>query len=266
MARKINRLSIKTVAAVREQGYYADGAGLYLQVSKWGTKSWIFRYQRLGKTRDMGLGPIHTVTLAEARDKAMACRKLLLDGTDPLEARKARLTVQQREQAKNITFEQCARDYVDQNKAGWKNAKHTEQWGNTLATYVYPHFGSLPVQEVDTALVLRALKPIWTEKHETATRVRSRIEAVLDAARALGYRDGDNPARWRGHLDKLLPAIEKRKRVRHHSALPFVEIFDFLKSLREQVGIAARALEFTILTGGTHWRCRRRDVERNRFG
>ena len=193
-------------------------------------------------------GDTHGHASAEARDKATACRRLLLEGTDPLEARQARRVVQQREQAKNVTFEQCSTDYIEQNKPGWKNAKHAEQWTNTLTTYAYPHFGNLPVQEIDTALVLRALKPIWTEKHETATRVRSRIEAVLDAAKALGSRDGENPARWKGHLDKLLPAIEKRKRVKHHSALPFVEMSEFLEVLRGQLGIAARALEFTIFT------------------
>lgn len=247
MARKIHRLSAKTIAAIREPGYYPDGGNLYLQVSRWGTKSWIFRYMR-GKSRDMGLGPLHTVSLADARNKATACRRLLLDGLDPLEAREARRALQSLQDAKAITFKQCAEDYIEQNKSGWKNAKHTEQWGNTLETYVYPEFGPVPVQAVDTALVLRALKPIWTAKHETATRVRARIETVLDAAKALGYREGDNPARWKGHLDKLLPAIEKRKRVKHHAALPFVEVAAFLKSLAEQEGVAPQALQFTILT------------------
>ncbi|MBI3919358.1 MAG: tyrosine-type recombinase/integrase [Betaproteobacteria bacterium] len=250
MARKHNRLSVKTVQAKRKPGYHADGGGLYLQVSPSGSKSWLFRYMLNGRAREMGLGAEHTVTLAEVRAKATDCRKLLLAKVDPIEARNAAAASNALDAARSITFAECAAAYIKAHRAGWKNVKHAEQWTNTIETYCGPVFGALPVQGVDTGLVLKALEPIWTEKPETATRVRGRIESVLDWATSRGYRAGDNTARWRGHLDNLLPRLEKRKRVKHHAALPFDEISTFMQALRAQEGIAARTLEFTVLTAG----------------
>lgn len=248
MARKMNRLSTRAVEAKRQPGLYADGGGLYLQVSPGITKSWLFRFQIDRKPGYMGLGPVHTVSLAEAREKALQARKLVVEGIDPVKARDAARARLALDSARSISFAKCAEAYIKAHKAGWKNAKHTEQWTNTLETYCGPVFGALPVAGVDTALVLKVLEPIWTAKPETATRLRARIEHVLDWATVRGYREGDNPARWRGHLDKLLPRLEKRKRVKHHPALPYSEIGAFMESLRAQEGTAARALDFTILT------------------
>jgi integrase len=201
-----------------------------------------------GRAREMGLGAEHTVTLAEVRAKATDCRKLLLAKVDPIEARDAAAASSALDAARSITFTECATAYIKAHRAGWKNAKHAEQWTNTLETYCGRVFGALPVQGVDTGLVLKALEPIWTEKPETATRVRGRIESVLDWATSRGYRAGDNPARWRGHIDNLLPALKKKLRVKHHAALPFDQMGAFMAVLRSQEGTAARALEFLILT------------------
>ena len=248
MAREHNRLSPKQVQNKSKPGYYCDGMGLYLQVSPSGSKSWLFRFTLAGKAREMGLGPLHTVGLADARNKAADCRRLLLAKVDPIEARKKAAASSALDAARSITFTECATAYIKAHRAGWKNAKHAEQWTNTIETYCGPVFGALPVQSVDTGLVLRALEPIWTEKPETATRVRGRIESVLDWAKARGYRAGDNPARWRGHMDNLLPALKKKLRVKHHAALPFDQMGTFMGALRSQEGTAARALEFLILT------------------
>ena len=246
--RQKERLSAKAVTHARTPGYYADGGGLYLQVSPSGTKSWVFRYALAGRAREMGLGPLHTVMLADARRRAAACRLLLVDGIDPIEARNAKRAGDALDAARSITFTECAEAYIKTHRASWKNAKHADQWTNTLETYCGPVIGSLPVQAVDTGLVLKVLEPIWTAKPETATRLRARIERVLDWATVRTYRTGDNPARWRGHLDKLLPALKKSKRVKHHPALPFDRMAEFMEALRTQEGIAARALELLILT------------------
>lgn len=248
MKRQLLKLSSKSVAAAKKPGYYGDGGGLYLQVSAFGTKSWVFRYTIVGRAREMGLGPLHTVSLAEARQKAVDCRRLVLARVDPIEARDTEHAGKALSAARSITFQQCAAVYIKAHRAGWKNAKHADQWTNTIEAYCGPVIGSLPVQAVDTGLVLKVLEPIWTEKPETASRLRARIEKVLDWATVRTYRTGDNPARWRGHLDKLLPKLEKRKRVKHHPALPFDEMGKFMELLREQDGVAARALEFLILT------------------
>ncbi len=250
MGRRHQRLSARAVAAAREPGYHSDGGGLYLQVSDSRSKSWVFRFTLNGRSREMGLGSERTVSLADARKKAAECRGLLHEHKDPIEARDARHAQEKLTKARSISFRQCAESYVAAHRAGWKNAKHADQWTNTLETYCGPVFGALPVQDVDTALVLKVLEAIWTEKPETATRLRARIENVLDWATVRGYRSGDNPARWRGHLAKLLPALKKKLRVKHHPALPYEEIGSFMESLRAQVGTAARALEFLILTAG----------------
>ena len=241
-------MSPKAVASKRRPGYYADGFGLYLQVSPTGSKSWVFRYMLAGKAREMGLGSLRDVSLADARHHAGEHRKLLRARVDPIRARDDEETRKALEEARSITFSECATAYVKVHRAAWRNAKHAEQWTNTLETYCGPVIGSLPVQAVNTGLVLKVLEPMWTEKAETATRLRARIERVLDWAGVRGYRTGDNPARWRGHLDKLLPVISKKVRVKHHPALPYSDMPAFMASLRAQDGVGARALEFLILT------------------
>jgi integrase len=242
------QLSALVVSRTREPGLYADGGGLYLQVTNADARSWIFRFMLNGRARSMGLGSLHTLTLAEARSKATECRKLCLDGIDPIESRRRVRSAAQLDAAKAMTFDACAEAYIDAHKKGWRNEKHVDQWRNTLATYASPVFGALPVQAVDTGLVMRAIEPIWGDKTETATRVRGRIEAILDWAATRGYRQGENPARWRGHLQNLLPKRSKVQRVEHHAALPFARIGEFVANLREQNGTSPLALEFTILT------------------
>ncbi|MGH7094889.1 MAG: tyrosine-type recombinase/integrase [Stellaceae bacterium] len=250
MARAAERLSARTVQTVQDSGLHADGKGLYLRVGPTGAKSWIFRYRGSdGNRHDLGLGPYPDITLADARERATAQRRLRLDGHDPLQTRRAGRDQARLAAAKAMTFRACAEQYIASHQAGWRNAKHGAQWSATLATYVFPVFGDLPVPMVDVALVMKAVEPIWTKKPETASRVRGRIENVLDWATARGYRQGDNPARWRGHLENLLPARSKVQRVEHHAALlPYPEIATFMTALREQEGVAARALEFLILT------------------
>jgi len=248
MARLTNRLTPKSVASKRKAGYYADGLGLYLQVSRSGSKSWLYRFMLRGRAREMGLGSVHDCSLAEAREKAAEARKRVREWIDPIDVRDAERRHIALEEARSMTFSKCAEAFIEAHRAGWKNAKHASQWTNTLETYCGLVFGTLPVQTVDTALVCKVLEPMWTKKSETANRLRARIEKVLDWATVRGYRQGDNPARWRGHLDKLLPALQKSKRVKHHPALPYQQIGEFMAVLREQKGIAARALEFTILT------------------
>lgn len=254
VAREINRLSALAVSKMSKKGLYADGGGLYLQIGQGGTKSWIFRY-RYGLTatgkpriREMGLGSCNTFTLAEARQKALDCRKLLHDRIDPIEHRKAERAARQVEARKSKTFRECAEAYLSAHGAKWKNLKHAQQWANTLETYAYPEIGNLPVQSVDVEKVLNVLRPIWTEKPETASRVRGRIEAIVDFAKVEKNFYGDNPARWRGHLDKTLPPRAKVQKVKHHAALPFAEIGEFMEELGKQDGVAAKGLAFMILT------------------
>src|SRR5271166_5536956 len=246
MARGAARLSAVVLPKLKP-GLHSDGGGLYLQV-KGGARTWIFRFMLHGRAREMGLGPLHTVTLAEARDKARQCRKLLLEGVDPIEARKVKQAEARLAMATAMTFQECAERYIEAHKAGWKNPKHAKQWPSTLETYVYPVLGALPVQAVDVGLVMKVLEPIWESKPETASRVRGRIETVLAWATARGYRQGENPARWRGHLDKLLPARSKVRKVEHHAALAYADMGNFVAALHQQEGVAARALEFLILT------------------
>ena len=248
MARVIGRLTALKVDKAKDPGMYADGGGLYLRVTTDGTKNWVFRFMLNGRPRWMGMGPLHTIGLADARARAAACRRQRHDGIDPIDARRAAKQQARLDAAKAITFKECAASYVAAHKAGWRNDKHAAQWEATLATYAEPVIGKLSVQAIDTALVLRVIEPLWTTKPETAGRLRGRIESVLDWAKVRGYRAGENPARWRGHLDKLLPARSKVRKVEHHAALPYAELPAFLVSLREQEGTAARALEFTILT------------------
>jgi integrase len=246
MARTIGRLTALRVDKAKRAGMYADGGGLYLRVTHSGTKNWVFRFMLNGRPRWMGVGPLHTIGLAEARNRAAGFRLQRHDGVDPIERRRAERLQGRLDAA--MTFKQCAARYIASHRAGWRNLKHAAQWEATLAIYAEPIMGGLSVQAIDTALVLRVLEPIWTTKPETAGRVRGRIESILDWAKVRGYRAGENSARWRGHLDKLLPARSKVRRVEHHAALPHAKVPGFRVSLREQEGIAARALEFAILT------------------
>jgi integrase len=254
--RESGKLTARQVATLRKPGRYGDGGGLWLQItcafdgSRRVTKSWLFWFTSPnGRTRQMGLGAADTFTLADARERARQARKLVADGIDPIEARRQQRMAAKLDTARAISFRQAAEKYIGSHKAGWKNAKHAKQWPTTLEAYAYPIIGALPVAAFDTALTLKVLEPIWTKKPETAKRTRGRIEAILDWAAARGYRNGENPARWRGHLDKLLPSPRKVRAVRHHPALPYAELPAFMAELRaREQGLSARALEFTILT------------------
>lgn len=248
MSRTRNKLTARTVETKRQPGYFSDGGNLYLRVTKALSKSWAFYYTKEGRRVELGLGAVTEVTLEEARHKAHELRKLIAAGVDPLKEKQRQLEAEKLEQARFITFKQCAERYLDAHRPGWKNPKHAQQWANTLSQYVYPYFGDIHVKDVDTALITKCLGEIWLTKNETAGRVRGRIESVLDWAKVNGHRQGDNPAQWRGHLDKLLASPSKVQKTEHHSALPYAETPIFLAQLREQDGIAARCLEFTILT------------------
>jgi integrase len=249
----INRLSDRKVKTAKP-GMHADGGGLYLRVTA-GTNGavsryWLFRYadRRTGKDRQLGIGPLDTISLAQARSVAREGREQLLALLDPVEQRRSQRASNALADAKAMTFDACRDAYIAAHRAGWRNIKHAKQWTATLTAYVTPVFGNLPVAAIDTGLVLKVLEPIWATKPETASRVRGRIEAILDWAKVRGYRTGENPARWRGHLDKLLPAKARVHKVEHHPALPYGQIGAFMADLRKRAGIAARALEFTILT------------------
>ena len=248
MARQQQRLSALQVSKLTKPGLYGDGGGLTLQITATGAKSWLFRYMVAGKPYGMGLGPTHTVSLAEARQKAADARKLLVDGINPLVAKKQKKIADALAAAKMMTFDQCAEAYIQTHKAGWKNAKHADQWTNTLKTYASPVLGHLPVADVDTGLVVKCLAAIWESKTETASRLRGRIESVLDWATTSGYRSGENPARWKGHLENLLATISRSSRTRNHPSLPWQRIAAFMAVLRAREGVSARAVEFCILT------------------
>jgi integrase len=210
-----------------------------LVVQPGGSRSWILRYQIDGRRRDLGLGPYPEVGLARAREKALEARRIVKDGRDPLA---------ERSRAAFLTFQAAAAALIASKRPGWRNAKHAAQWTSTLAAYAYPKLGGFDVRAVDTATVLEVLRPIWTTKPETASRLRQRIEAVLDYAAVVGARSGENPARWRGHLDHLLPKPGKVRAVKHHTALDWREAPAFLAELERREGLAAKALAFTILT------------------
>jgi integrase len=248
MARTLNRLSAIRVSRAKAKGLYADGGGLYLRVADGGSKGWVFRFVVNGRLRDMGLGPTHTLSLVEAREAATGCRKLRLQGIDPIERRRSERAAERVAGVSAMTFRQCADAFIASHESGWDNPKHRQQWTNTLAQHVHPVIGGLPVHAIDTPLVLKVIEPLWTTIPETASRIRGRIESVLDWARVRSYRAGENPARWRGHLDHLLPARSKVRRVEHHAALPYDAVGGFMAKLREESSIAARALEFLILT------------------
>ncbi|MCK1450439.1 integrase arm-type DNA-binding domain-containing protein [Bradyrhizobium sp. 35] len=245
-------LTTRQIAKLTEPGRYGDGKGLYLQVTPTGARSWLLRYERGGRERAMGLGPADDFTLDEARERARKARQLLKDGIDPIDARKDELAKKILEKtlaaAANVIFKECAEQYYKFHSRKWNNAKHSAQFLSTMKMYAYPALGNMPVAAIDKALVLKAIEPIWYTKTETASRVRGRIEAVLDFAKTRGYRTGENPAAWGGNLLHALPARNTIAKVEHHAALPFVEVPDFMAQLATREGIAARALEFAILT------------------
>ncbi len=225
-------------------GKYGDGGGVWLYVKPNGVASWVFRYRLNGRSREMGLGPLKDTTATKARKQARHWRNVKREGRDPIAERA-------RERSTEVpTFRECAEGLIESKCPEWRNAKHAQQWTNTLETYVNPLIGPLPVDAITSDHVLRILRPIWLEKTETATRVRQRIESVLDYAAAMKHRRDANPARWHGNLDKLLasPAKLKRRKARHYPALPYRELPDFMRELYAQKGIVARALAFTILT------------------
>lgn len=254
MARHLRKLTDREVKAIKSPGLHRVDANLYLNVSeppeegRTGATSWIFRYMLRGKARQMGLGGYPTISLSDARSLADAARTFVKKRVDPIELRKKEEADQAAEAAKAMTFKECAKALIVSKKAGWRNPKHRQQWANTLETYAYPVLGKVSVNAIDTAMVLKVVKPIWATKPETASRLRGRIEAVLSWATVHHYREGPNPARWRGHLDQILPARSKVRRVKHHSALPYSEIGMFVRDLREHTSIGALGLQFLILT------------------
>ncbi len=242
----MNKLNAARLRTLTKPGTYGDGAGLYLQVRGPANRSWLYRFKLHGKPRLMGLGTAVDVSLAEARDAAAAARKLVKQGVNPIEQRRA--TRAEGAAQASLTFAQVAEAYITAHERSWRNAKHRQQWRNTLDTYAAPILGKLPVAQVKVGDVMRVLEPLWHDKTETASRLRGRIEAVLDYATARGWRAGENPARWRGHLDNLLPARSRVAKVEHHAALPWREIGTFMAVLAEQEGVSALALRFAILT------------------
>jgi len=250
MARKAKELGALEVGRLTAPGLHFVGtvAGLALQVTDSGARSWILRVMVGGKRRDMGLGGYPDVTLAGAWAAARTAREKIKDGIDPVEDAKAKRSALYAQRAAAMTFSEAAKAYIAVKEAEWKNAKHGDQWRNTLATYADPVIGNIFVRDVDQSHVMRVLEPIWMEKTETAKRLRGRIEKVLDWARVRGYRSGENPARWRGHLDTLLQSPGKVQKRAHFPALPFDDLGTFMVELRKQEGMGARALEFAILT------------------
>jgi integrase len=251
--RQRDRLSAAFIASATRArsprpGMHNDGFGLYLCVADSGSASWLFRYKLDKKPRQMGLGSLDEIALAEARELADDARRKVRAGIDPIEERRAAKRSASLNQAKVMTFKQCAESYMAAHRSGWSNATHAMQWPQSLETYAYPVFGELPIDAIDLGLVLKVLEPIWAIKPETASRVRGRIESILDWATVREHRTGENPARWRGHLESLLPKRTKVRAVKHHAAVPYLELPAFMAELRHVTGVSARALEFTILT------------------
>ncbi|MES1984292.1 MAG: integrase arm-type DNA-binding domain-containing protein [Pseudomonadota bacterium] len=253
MPKKLNNVLTSLTVKNAKPGRHADGGGLHLLVKESGARSWVYRFMLSGQSRDIGLGTAGPdgITLSEARDARDALRLKVKAGIDPLEERQRdaaeALAAAQAAQVARITFKAVAETYICANEESWRNDKHRQQWKNTLATYVYPVIGELPVANVGTAHVLQILEPIWKAKAETASRVRGRMETILDAAKARGYRDGENPARWRGHIAQILP-VRSRLTRGHHKAMPYDAIPAFVGALQNREAVAALALEFAILT------------------
>lgn len=253
MPKKLSNALTPLTVKNAKPGRHADGGGLHLLVKESGARSWVYRFMLDGKSRDVGLGTAGTdgISLAAARDARDALRLKVKSGIDPLEERQreaaAALAAAQAAKVAGITFKAVAESYIGANEGSWRNDKHRQQWKNTLATYVYPVIGELPVAEVGTSQVLQILEPIWKAKAETASRLRGRMETILDAAKARGYRDGENPARWRGHIAQILP-VRSRLTRGHHKAMPYDAIPAFVGALHQREAVSALALEFTVLT------------------
>ncbi|MEO6152127.1 MAG: integrase arm-type DNA-binding domain-containing protein [Croceibacterium sp.] len=254
MPKKLSNALTPLAVKAANPGRHADGGGLHLLVKQTGARSWVYRFMLKGKARDIGLGPAagpEKVSLAAARDRASALRLKVKVGIDPLAERhretERTLAAAQAAIAAGISFRDVAEAYMAAYEGSWRNKKHRQQWRSTLDRYVYPNIGDLSVADVATAQVLQILEPIWKTKPETASRVRGRIETILDAAKARGYREGENPARWRGHIAQILPARTKLSRG-HHKALPYAKVGALVAQLRKRDAMAALALEFTILT------------------
>lgn len=250
MPKRAKDLTAVEVKRLTATGWHAVGtvAGLGLKVSPTGTRAWVLRVVVGTKRREMGLGGYPDVPLADAHAKARVMRAEIEQGVDPIEKRLAVASALRAAQTAGLTFEQCAAAYITAHAPAWKNPKHRQQWENTLATYAGPVIGAMLVRHVETPHVLAVLEPIWMDKTETASRLRGRIESVLDWATTRGQREGLNPARWRGHLDTLLPEKSKVSKVKHHAAMPWREIGQFMPRLRAAEGVGARCLEFAILT------------------
>ena len=248
--RQLHRLSALRVAKEVTPGHYADGGGLYMQIADSGARSWVFRFRLNGRMREMGLGPLSRVSLGEARKLAAGYRDMVRDLIDPILARRE----QQRRQLldispdANVTFREATEAFIRAHEVQWRNRKHIQQWGNTLKTYAYPVIGDVRVRDIDTAMIVRILQPIWTKKAETAHRVRDRIKAILDAETVLGHRIGSNPARYVDHLQLVLPRSKKRSQVNHHPALPWEDLPAFIRELEKRPRRAARVLHLLILT------------------
>ena len=239
----MGKLSVLRIKALVDPGRYGDGDGLYLLVKPSNKKTWIFRYMVDGRAREMGLGPFPLVSLADARLEAIDARSLLRKGGDPIDARQA-----SKRKPETRTFRQATLELIEDKRSGWRSAKHAWQWTATLERHAFPRLGDKPVSAITTEDVMAVLRPIWPETPETASRIRGRIEAVIDAARARGWCTGENPARWKGHLSTRLPAPSRVRPVEHYPSLPYDQVGQFMAALRDQVGIAPRALEMTILT------------------
>jgi integrase len=254
MGRLMKRLSARQVANAKppkgqDKALLCDGGGLYLQLTRSAdgtiSRSWVFRYQLNDCRHEMGLGPEHTIALKQARERAKALRLKLVDRVDPLESRRAEQAAQLAASLKAITFATAATSYFEQHQSKWRSARHRAQFIDSLKTYAFPVIGTIPVSEIDVALVLKVVEPIWATKQVTANRVRSRIEAVLDYCTVRGYRKGDNPARWKGFLSQALP---RRPKAKHHRAMPYEEISTLAAALRSRKTTGAAALEFLLLT------------------
>jgi len=245
MTEKITPLFIKNI---KKAGKYDDGNGLRLYVKKSLNKSWVFRFSIHGKRHEMGIGAFPDISLKDARNKAHDFRVMIDKGLNPIKQRKTDKEIKASEERKIPTFEEYSIQYIDQHKPEWKNKKHIYQWSQSLNTYAYPTIGSLPVNEIETSHITTLLQKIWLTKTETATRVRMRIENILDSAKVDNFRNGDNPARWKGHLDKVLSKPEKIKNVVHHKALPYSDLPDLILKLQPKPSLSAKALLLTILT------------------
>jgi integrase len=248
LRRALHKLSARDVERAKSAGYLHDGGGLYLQITETGARSWVYRFALSGRRRDMGLGAYPATSLATARSLATGARALVAAGSDPIAAREAERARQRVQAARGVTWAKAAEQFIEAHRPTWRNAKHAQQWTNTLEKYASPVVGTLALAEIDTGHITRILDPIWHTKPETASRVRGRVERVLDWCKVRGYRTGENPARWRGHLDQVYPAKGKVRKVRHHPAVPIDDLPAVYAGLKASTGVAAKAVRYCILT------------------